>query len=51
MARKKKEKPVTIEDIAKKYKNGDYGTGLEAKQNLIRLGYNYRQIVRLSKYI
>ena len=48
MARKKKETPATIEQIALNYKNGVYGTGVEAKQNIRRLGYNLKQIERLS---
>ncbi len=51
MARKKKEVPLTEEQVAKNYKAGVYGTGLEAKQNVRRLGFNLKQIERLSNQI
>ena len=54
----KKKKAVaksTIKDelitIAVNYKNGVYGIGLEAKQNIKRMGYNLKLIERIANQL
>ena len=56
MPRKKKAvAKSTIKDelitVAINYKNGVYGIGLEAKQNIKRMGYNLKLIERIANQL